>query len=73
MPHVVLKLAAGRSEETKHEIAQAITDAIMKSAGVTEETVSVAIEDVEPADWMARVYAPEIRSKWDALAKKPGY
>jgi 4-oxalocrotonate tautomerase len=37
------------------------------------ESVSVAIEEVEPQDWAQRVCKPEIVGNWEKLFKKPGY
>ena len=47
MPHVILKLASGRSEQTKTSIAEAIAKAIVANADCTDEAVSVSVEDVE--------------------------
>lgn len=38
-----------------------------------EESVSVAIEDVEPREWTEKVYKPDILGKPDMIYKKPGY
>jgi 4-oxalocrotonate tautomerase len=73
MPHVILKLAVGRSEETKAQIAEAITQVVMAHAHCDESAVSVAIEDVAPADWAEKVFRPEIAGNWEKLYKKPGY
>jgi len=73
MPHVILKLAAGRSEQTKARIAEAITQAIATNADCEESAVSVSIEDIEPAEWAEKVYRLEIAGQWDQLYKKPGY
>ena len=73
MPHVVIKMLRGRSEETKKQLAQAITHSLMSIAGVGEDSVSVATEDVEAADWTEQVYKPDIAAKRDTLYKQPGY
>ena len=73
MPHVIVKLASGRSDTTKARIAEAVTKAIVANAGCEGAAVSVAIEDVEPADWTEKVYKPDIAAHWAALYKKPGY
>ena len=41
--------------------------------GYGEESVSVAMEEVEVRDWAEKVYKPDIASKPDRLYKKPGY
>lgn len=73
MPHIVVKMYAGRSEAQKRRIAEALTTAIMEADGCAERSVSVAIEDVQPADWSRAVYDLEIGPKLDGLYKKPGY
>ncbi|MDR3530549.1 MAG: tautomerase family protein [Rhodopila sp.] len=73
MPHVIVKLNSGRSEQQKSKIAEEITKAVMASAQCAELSVSVSIEDVEPDDWVEKVYKPDITGNWDKLYKKPGY
>jgi 4-oxalocrotonate tautomerase len=73
MPHIIVKLYAGRSEEQKANIAQELTRALMASANCAEKSVSVSIEDVQPEEWTEKVYKPDIAAKLDQLYKKPGY
>ena len=73
MPHVVVKLWPGKSEQKKSELADAIARNVMDVLGASEASVSVAFEEVESSDWAERVYRPEIRDKWDQVYKKPGY
>jgi 4-oxalocrotonate tautomerase len=73
MPHVIVKLYAGRSEQQKAKLAEEVTKAIMNGANCGEDAVSVSIEDVAPSDWTEQVYKPDIIGKADKLYKKPGY
>lgn len=73
MPHVIVKLQSGRSEQQKAKIAEEVTRAVMAGANCAEQSVSVSIEDVEPNDWVEKVYKPEIIGKPATLYKKPGY
>ena len=73
MPHVIVKMYEGRTDEQKATIAKALTTALMQAAGSSEASVSVAIEDVAPADWVAKVYEPEIIGKPGLIFKQPGY
>jgi 4-oxalocrotonate tautomerase len=73
MPHVVVKLHSGRSEQQKAKLAELITQAVMAGAQCAEQSVSVSIEDVEPAEWTEKVYKPDIMGHADRLYKKPGY
>ncbi|MGZ3275070.1 MAG: tautomerase family protein [Caulobacteraceae bacterium] len=73
MPHVTVRMYAGRTEEDKQRLAEAIGQALMQTLGSSERSISVTIEDVPPDDWMAQVYEPEITAKDDRLYKRPGY
>jgi 4-oxalocrotonate tautomerase len=73
MPHVIVKLQSGRSGQQKAKIADAVTQAIVTYAKCAEQSVSVSIEDVEPQEWVEKVYKPDIIGKPDTLYKKPGY
>jgi 4-oxalocrotonate tautomerase len=73
MPHVIIKMYAGRSEQQKAKLAEAITRAVMEGVNCGEDAVSVGIEDVRPDDWTAQVYRSDIVAKPDTIYKKPGY
>jgi 4-oxalocrotonate tautomerase len=73
MPHVIVKLYPGRSEEQKKKLAEEIAKDVVTIAKCEEKSVSVAIEDVEKEDWAERVYQPDILNNKEHLYKKPGY
>jgi 4-oxalocrotonate tautomerase len=73
MPHVIVKLYPGRSEEQKTRLAEAIVKDVMAIAKCEEEWVSVAMEEIKPEDWPEKVYKPDILNKPQTLYKKPGY
>ena len=73
MPHVIVKLWPGKSEEQKVRLADEIVKDVMKVLNYGEESVSVAFEEVEPQDWAAKVYQPDIVNNPEKLYKKPGY
>ena len=73
MPHVIIKLAQGRSDEQKSKLAAAVTEAVMAGANCLESAISVAIEDVEADRWTEDVYKPDILGHWENIFKKPGY
>jgi 4-oxalocrotonate tautomerase len=72
MPHVIIKLQTGRSEEQKAKIAEEVTKTIMSHAKCTEAAVSISIEDIDADDWVEKVYKPDIIQKRDTLYKTPG-
>jgi 4-oxalocrotonate tautomerase len=73
MPHVIVKLWPGKSEDQKRRLAEGITKEVMKVLNYGEESVSVAMEEVQSQDWTEKVYKPDIKGKWDKVYKKPGY
>ena len=73
MPHVIVKLWPGKSEQQKTCLAEAITRDVMSILHYGDESVSVAMEEVRPEQWVEKVYKPEIKNKSDKLYKKPGY
>jgi 4-oxalocrotonate tautomerase len=70
MPHVVVKLWPGKSEQQRNQLADKIVKDVLQYG---EELVSVAIEEVKPQDWTEKVYKPDDQNKWEKLYKKPGY
>lgn len=73
MPHVVVKLWPGKSEQQKERLAGKITKDVMDVLHYGEESVSVGFEEVRSKDWKEKVYKPDIKDNWDKLYKKPGY
>jgi 4-oxalocrotonate tautomerase len=73
MPHVIVKLWPGKSPQQKARLAEEIAKDVMDVLDYGEESVSVAIEEVEPRDWAEKVYKPDILNKPEQLYKKPGY
>ena len=72
MPHVLVKLYAGRTDQQKAKLAEAITKTVMTTLKLEEESISVAIENVVPAQWTEKVYKLDILNN-PKLYKKPGY
>jgi len=73
MPHVIVKLWPGKSEQQKARLAQAIAKDVIDILHYGEESVSVAMEEVNSQDWKEKVYKPDIQKNWDKLYKQPGY
>jgi len=72
MPHVLVKLYSGRSEQQKARLAEALSQAVVATLKLDEKSVSVAIEDIEPENWTREVYEPDILNN-PKIYKKPGY
>jgi 4-oxalocrotonate tautomerase len=73
MPHIIIKLYPGRSEEQKKQLAAEIVKDSIKILQCEEKSLSVAFEEVAPEDWPEKVYKPDILDKKTTLYKEPGY
>jgi 4-oxalocrotonate tautomerase len=73
MPHVIIKLWPGKSEAQKAALAERIARDVMEVLSSSEKSVSVAIEEIESAEWAEKVYRPDIVEKAATLYRKPGY
>jgi 4-oxalocrotonate tautomerase len=73
MPHVIVKLLAGRSEHQKARLAEDVSRAVVTALDSDDSSVSVAIEEVQASDWTEKVYKPDIIGNMDRVYKKPGY
>ena len=73
MPHVIVKLQSGRTGQQKANLAREVTKAVVTALKIGEDSVSVAVEDVEPSDWTETVYKPYILGKSHMICKNPGY
>lgn len=73
MPHVLVKMYSGRSEKDKKRLAEEITKAVTTTLHYGDESVSVAIEEIAPRNWVEKVYNPDILGHPERIYKKPGY
>jgi len=73
MPHVIVKLWPGKTEQQKQRLADAIVKNVTSVFNYDDESVSVAFEEIDSCAWRDKVYEPEIIGNADKLYKKPGY
>jgi 4-oxalocrotonate tautomerase len=74
MPHVTVKLWPGKTDAQKQQLADEITRSVTSILGYGDESVSVAMEEVDSADWKTEVYDPDIRDRpAGEVYKAPGY
>jgi len=73
VPHVIVKLWPGKSNQQKEKLADAIVKDVTRVLHYGEESVSVSMEEVDAGEWLEKVYKPDIEAKPDQLYKKPGY
>lgn len=73
MPHVIVKLWPGKSDEQKRRLAQTLTRGVTDILGYGDDAVSVAFQEVPAGEWTDQVFNPDILGRWNDLAKQPGY
>ncbi len=73
MPHIIVKMYTGRTEEKKKALADALSKAAIDSIGVGANTISLEIMEYAKEEWPKKVYKPEILDRMDSLSIKPGY
>jgi 4-oxalocrotonate tautomerase len=73
MPHIVVKLWPGKSDEQKQRLSDAIVENVAGILNYGDDSVSVAFEEIAPLDWTDQVFNPDILGRWDRLTKQPGY
>jgi 4-oxalocrotonate tautomerase len=73
MPHVIVKLWPGKSEEQKQRLADRIANDVMTVLNYGEDSVSVAMEEIGADEWAEKVYKSDIVRHPERLYKKPGY
>ncbi len=73
MPHVIVKLWPGKTEQQKQQLAERITREVMDVLHYGDESVSVAFDEINPSDWADKVYKPDIVDQPGKIYKRPGY
>lgn len=73
MPHIIVKLYSGRSEELKKEAASKIAKAASEALGTDLDSVSVDFKEYDKENWKNEVYDKDIVPNFDNLYVKPKY
>ena len=55
MPHVDISMFAGRDDELKKKVADAVVETMVKELGCQKSHLSVAIYDYDPSEWNEKV------------------
>ncbi len=71
MPHIHVKMIAGRTDEQKNVLAKALEKAMAEAIGVESKYISIAIDDYTAEEWQD-VFKAEIAEN-EKLYKEPGY
>ena len=67
MPHIVVKLWPGHSEEEKTAMAREVVESAAKALNAQPDWFTVGVEEVAPEDWDETVVRPEIQGKAHTL------
>jgi len=73
MPHVVIKMYKGRTQQQKQQMSDAVSKALLQSINCTDDHISIAVEEYEKSEWGEKVFYPEIEKNRETLLKKPNY
>lgn len=74
MPHIEIKcFPRDLTEEQKQAIATEMCDVLKKHFGSKDESLSVALQMIEQAQWKSDVWDTQIAPQMEQLIKKPGY
>jgi 4-oxalocrotonate tautomerase len=73
MPHIIIKMYPGRSEEQKRKLVDRIAADVADIAQCELKSISIAIEEVPSEEWAEKVFTPDIVGNSHLLYKKPGY
>ena len=71
MPHIIVKLWPGRTEEQKKKMTNELAEALKSSIDVPDSSISISIEEIPKEKWNDEVYQPDIVEKKHLLYKKP--
>lgn len=74
MPHIEVKcFPRDLTAEQKQDLATELCDVLKKHFGSKDESLSVALQMVEQAQWKSEVWDTQIAPQMEQLLKKPGY
>jgi 4-oxalocrotonate tautomerase len=73
MPHIIVKLWPGKTEQQKRQLAERITKDVVEVLHYGDESVSVAFDEISSREWAEKVYKPDIVNQPEKIYKKPGY
>ena len=73
MPHVIVKLWPGKTDEQKRQLSDAIVGDVTRILNYGPQSVSVGFEEVSSNDWIEKVFNSDILDNWNSLTKRPGY
>lgn len=74
MPHVNIRhFPKSFTKEQEETLVAEISGAVSRCFQCELDVISIALEPVEPNDWKARIYDPEIIGRSELLCKTVNY
>jgi 4-oxalocrotonate tautomerase len=73
VPHIIVKLWPGQSDEQKHKLSDAIVRDVTSILNYGDQSVSVGFDEVSPQDWEPDVFRRYILKKLSTLTRVSGY
>lgn len=71
MPHIIVKLWPGKTQEQKMELASRFKKDLIDVMEVPESAVTVAFDEVDKENWYENVHIPLIDGNETGLVIKP--
>ncbi len=71
MPHIVIKMLKGRTDEQKKAAAEKLAAALTETIGCNPSHVSVSVEDFTPEEWQEQYQIEVVENQ--NLVLKPDY
>lgn len=69
MPHLIVKLYPGRTEEQKNTLVSRLNQAVIDSLCVPDEAISIGIEEIPKEQWDSKVKNVDIIPKQTTIYK----
>lgn len=66
MPYIAIK-SFPKDQATKEAVAEKINEILLAIWGCPQETITISIEDVAPADWVEKIVKPEIEPNMENM------
>lgn len=73
MPHLHIQMYPGRDSETKTKLAEQMEKCMMEVLGSSSDSISISLEEIEPANWHDEVVQKTLIDKKEQVMKLPGY
>ncbi len=67
MPYVIVKMHAGRDEQMKSKLADALFQTMQDTLGVPPKSLTIDIQETEKEQWAEKVRSVEIEPREDEM------